>query len=240
MKPPQTQLPLGVRQEPSLGTKLETKGGKAEAVKRQADRIAEVCAEVYRLTGQKVTADDPILLAALFQSELMHRAAQDVSAQFQSTISQGIELLAGAVKAEREHAANIDNALASAYQQLVDGAKKAGDGELATIQLRFARMASETLDNVRREAQRSAPGGLGWRVALGVLSGVIVGLTAGVFMGQRLAPQFTDEQTRLLHNGVLLDEAWPRLPKSAREMFGVRPTLPTPQAGSQKHTEQKK
>lgn len=237
MKQPQNQLPLGGRQEPSLGTKLEVKGGKAEAVKRQADKIAEVCAEVYRLTGQKVTADDPILLAALFQSELMQRAAQDVAGEFQTAIVQGVELLTGAVKAEREHAANIDKALVNAYQQIADGAKKAGDAELATIQMRFARMAAETLDNVRREAQRSAPGGLWWKVVLGVLGGVIVGLTAGVFAGRSLASHFTDEQTRLIHNGVLLDEAWPRLPKSAREVFGI---APTPQAGSEKPASHKK
>lgn len=236
MKPTNTKPPgqpqQGVRQEPTLG-KLEVRGGKAEAVKRQAEKIAEVCAEVYRLTGQKVTADDPILLAALFQSELMHKAGADVAAVFEQTVAKAIAMLADAVKEEREQAANLDKSVAQAFQQIADGAKKVGDGELAAMQARFARAAAETLDNVRQQAQRAAPGGLWWRLAAGAALGAVLGVLGGVYVGRSLAPQFTDEQTRLIHNGMLLDEAWPKLSKSARESFGVEPkSAATPQASA--------
>lgn len=217
----QGQLPFGGKQEPSLG-KLEVKD-RTDAIKRQADKIAEVCAEVYRLTGQKVTADDPILLAALFQSELMHKAGSDVTALFQETVAKSIATLAEAVKEERAQAAQLDKSVALAYQQIAEGAKKIGDNELVSIQARFARAAADTLEQVRREAQRNAPGGWWWKLGTGAAVGALLGVLGGIVMGRNLAPQWTDEQTRLLHNGVLLDEAWPRLPKAARDLFGVAP-----------------
>lgn len=229
-KPP-SQPPQGVKQEPTLG-KLEVRGGKAEAIKRQADKIAEVCAEVYRLTGQKVTADDPILLAALFQSELMHKAGADVAAVFEQTVAKAIAMLADAVKEEREQAANLDKSVAQAFQQIADGAKKVGDGELATMQARFARAAAETLDNVRQQAQRAAPGGLWWKLSVGASFGALLGVVGGVYVGRSLALQFTDEQSRLIHNGMLLDDAWPKLSKSARESFGVVPKSAKPAQAS--------
>lgn len=231
MKPTNTTPPgqpqHGVKQEPTLG-KLEVRCGKAEAIKRQADKIAEVCAEVYRLTGQKVTADDPILLAALFQSELMHKAGADVAAVFEQTVAKAIAMLADAVKEEREQAANLDKSVAQAFQQIADGAKKVGDGELVAMQARFARAAAETLDNVRRQAQRGAPGGSWWKLVVGASLGALLGVLGGLYVGRSLAPQFTDEQSRLIHNGMLLDEAWPKLSKSARESFGVAPKSTVP------------
>jgi hypothetical protein len=219
----QRQLPLGGKQEPTMSKVLEAKGGKSEAIKRQADKIEALCAEIYRLTGQKVTADDPILLAALFQSELINKAGENAAALFQDTVAKSVAQLADAVKAEREQAANLDKTVATAFQQIADGAKKAGDQELATMQGRFARMASETLDQVRRESARRAPGGLWWKLAAMLCSGLAAGLIGGVVLGKGMAPKLSDNQVRLMHNGMLLDEAWPKLPKATREAFQVPP-----------------
>lgn len=216
----QGQLPLtGKKQEPQLGQV----GGKVDAAKRQADKIEELCAEIYRLTGQKVTRDDPILLAALFQSELINKAGENAASLFQDTVAKSVAQLAEAVKEEREQAASLDKSVASAFQQIAEGAKKVGEQELASIQGKFARMASDTLDQVRREAAARAPGGLWWKASAVFLVGALAGLAGGFIVGKGLAPKLSDDQVRLMHNGMLLDGTWPKLPKPARELFGVAP-----------------
>lgn len=227
-RPPQVQLPLTVkRQEPHLGQV----GGKVDAAKRQADKIEELCAEIYRLTGQKVTRDDPILLAALFQSELINKAGENAAALFQDTVAKSVAQLAEAVKEEREQAASLDKSVAGAFQQIADGAKKMGEQELASIQGKFARMASETLDQVRREAAARAPGGLWWKASAVFLVGALTGIAGGFTVGKGLAPKLSDDQVRLMHNGMLLDGTWPKLPKPARELFGVAPKAADAPAG---------
>lgn len=228
---PQGQLPLGVKkQEPQLGQV----GGKVDAAKRQADKIEELCAEIYRLTGQKVTRDDPILLAALFQSELINKAGENAAALFQDTVAKSVALLAEAVKEEREQAASLDKSVAGAFQQIADGAKKMGEQELATIQGRFARMASDTLDQVRRESSAGAPGGIWWKASVVFLVGALSGIAGGFTVGKGLAPRLSDDQVRLMHNGMLLDGTWAKLPKSAREQFGVVPKPPDSPVDSSK------
>lgn len=220
----QGQLPLGgAKREPQLGQVLEAKGGKEDAAKRQADKIEALCAEIYRLTGQKVTKDDPILLAALFQSELINKAGENAAALFQDTVAKSVAQLAEAVKAEREQAASLEKSVASAFQQIAEGASKMSTQELASMQMKFARAASDTLEQVRREAASRAPGGLWWKAGVVLLVGVLAGLAGGFIVGKGLAPRLTDDQVRLMHNGVLLDTAWPKLPKATRELFGVAP-----------------
>lgn len=210
-KPPS---PPPARQEPAQG-KLR--------LHEQDEAIAAVCAEVYRLTGQTITDNDPILLAALFQSELMRKAGADITTAFEQTVARAIAMLAEAVKEEREQAANLDKSVAAAFQQIANGAKAAGDNELATIQGRFARMAAETLDQVRRDAQRTAPRNYRWKMLLATIAGLATGLLASVVLHHSETPRYSDEQARLIHNGLLLDEAWPKLPKAARAAFGVQP-----------------
>ena len=212
MKTPHS--PPSTRQEPTQG-KLR--------LSAQDEAIAAVCAEVYRLTGQTITDNDPILLAALFQSELMRKTGADITTAFEQTVAQAIAMLADAVKEERAQAANLDKSVAAAFQQIANGAKAAGDNELATIQGRFARMAAETLDQVRRDAQRTAPGNYRWKMLLAAVAGLATGLLASVLLHHSDAPRYSDEQARLIHNGLLLDDAWPKLPKAARAAFGVRP-----------------
>ena len=222
MKDPRP-MPPGGRQEPILDKLPAAQGGKGDAARRQAGKLDALCAEIYRLTGQKVTADDPILLAALFQSELINQAGENAAALFQDTVAKSVAQLDEAVEAEREQAGNLDKTVATAFQQIADGAKKTGDQELITLQSRFARMASETLDQVRRESARRAPGGLWWKLGAVLCSGLAAGLIGGVVLSKGMAPRLADEQVRLMHNGMLLDQAWPKLPKAARAAFGVAP-----------------
>lgn len=229
----QRPLPLGGKQEPSLGKVFEAKGGMAEAGKRQADKVEALCSEIFRLTGQKVTAEDPILLAALFQSELIVKAGQSAAAVFQEAVAKSVARLAEMVTAEHDQVANLDRAVANAFQHIADGAKQAGEQELVTMQGRFARMASETLDQIRRESARRAPGGTGWRIGAALCCGLAVGLLGGVLLGKGIDARLSNDQVRLLHNGMLLDEAWPKLPSTARTAFGVPPKAPELSADNQ-------
>jgi len=215
MKTP--HAPPSTRQVPTQG-KLR--------LSAQDEAIAAVCAEVYRLTGQTITDNDPILLAALFQSELMRKAGADITTAFEQTVAQAIAMLADAVKEERAQAANLDKSVAAAFQQIANGAKAAGDAELATMQGRFARMAAETLDQVRREAQRAVPNNYHWKMTLAAVAGLAAGLLGSMLLDHREVPRYSDEQARLIHNGMLLDDAWPKLPKAARAAFGVLPKAP--------------
>jgi len=223
MKTPPSPPPA--RQEPTQG-KLR--------LHEQDEAIAAVCAEVYRLTGQTITDNDPILLAALFQSELMRKAGADITTAFEQTVARAIAMLADAVKEEREQAAKLDKSVAAAFQQIANGAKAAGDNELATLQGRFARMAAETLDQVRRDAQRAAPGNYRWKMLFATIAGLATGLLASVLLHHSETPRYSDEQARLIQNGLLLDEAWPKLPKAARAAFEVQPKAAATQSSADK------
>ena len=220
----QRQLPLGGKQEPALGRVLEAKGGSGEAHQRQASQVEALCAEVFRLTGQKITQDDPIILAALFQSELINKSGANAASQMQEAVSQAVAQLADAVKAERKQATEVQKMVASTFQQIANGTKQVAEQELAAMQARFARMASDTLEQVRREATHKAPGiSLWWRAGACTLAGITAGLIGGMMISGNSGRELSENQIRLMHNGLLLDKAWPKLSKSARETFELSP-----------------
>lgn len=218
------QSPLGGKQEPALGRVLEAKGGSSEAHQRQASQVEALCAEVFRLTGQKITEDDPIIVAALFQSELINKSGANAATHIQDAVSQAVVQLADAVKAERKQATEVQKVVASTFQQIADGTKQVAEQELAAMQARFARMASDTLDQVRREATYKAPRiSVWWRAGAYTLAGITAGLLGGIMIGNHSGGDLSENQIRLMHNGLLLDKAWPRLSKSARETFELSP-----------------
>lgn len=186
---------------------------------KKSEPLSALLVEVFEMTGQKLTVDDPLVVAALVQSSLVKRAGDHAAASLQDAVVQAVAELAQAVKVERETAGNLDRTMAQAFQQITDGAKKAGDSELTTMQTRFARMASETLEQVRKEAGKAAPGGLWWKYSSVLLGGIVFGLLVGFVLGKAKTPKITNEQVRLMHNGMLLDAAWSKLPKVSREMI---------------------
>jgi hypothetical protein len=189
------------------------------ATPKKDESLHALLVEIFEVTGHKVTLDDPVVAAALLQSKLLRRAGDDAAVSLREAVVKVVAELAEAVRVERETAANLDRTVASAFQQITEGAKKAGDQELATMQTRFARVATETLDQVRREAASLAPGGRWWRYSATLLAGLALGLAVGVVIGKSRSPQINQEQIRLMHNGMLLDAAWPKLPKAARDVL---------------------
>lgn len=184
---------------------------------KKDESLHALLVEIFEVTGHKVTLDDPVVAAALLQSKLLRRAGDAAADSLREAVVKVVAELAEAVRVERETAGNLDRTVASAFQQITDGAKKAGDQELAIMQTRFARVATETLDQVRREAARLAPGGRWWRYSATLLAGLALGLIVGVVIGKSRSPQINQEQIRLMHNGMLLDAAWPKLPKTVRD-----------------------
>lgn len=202
--------------EPVMMQSLPDKSSLAQ--ERSSD-IDALLLDIFNVTGNKVTKDDPILVAALIQSSLVKQAGNDAANSLQNAVIQAVAELADAVKVEREQASILDKTVANAFQQITDGAKKVGDQELTTLQTRFSRMASETLDQVRKEGSRQAPGGLTWKITSALFGGVAIGLIAGAFIGKAIAPKITNDQVRLMHNGTLLDASWQKLPKSAHDII---------------------
>jgi hypothetical protein len=190
----------------------------AVPAKSRASEVEELLVNIFELTGQKVTLDDPVVVAALLQSALLKRAGSEAAALVTDATVKVVAELTEAVKVERQQAANLDRTVANAFQQITDGAKKVGDQELTTIQVRFSRMASETLEQVRREAAKRAPGGLLWKLTAMFCGGLAVGVVIGFAVGKSSTPSITNEQVRLMHNGILLDAAWGKLPKNARDL----------------------
>ncbi len=186
---------------------------------KRTQTLDALLVEIFELTGYKVTIDDPILIAALFQSNLVKRAGDDAANSLQNAAVKIVAELTEAVKVEREQAAKFDRTMATAFQQIADGAKTASDNELTLLRTRFASIASETLDQIRKEASRQTPSGLWWKSSAILLGGVVVGLLIGTVVGMAKAPKIPNEQVRLMHNGMLLDAAWSKLPKASRELI---------------------
>lgn len=185
----------------------------------QGSKLATLIVEVFELTGQKLTLDDPVLVAALLQSELVKKAGGDAALMLrEAAMEVGAELIK-AVKVEREHAANLNLAAADALQRIAEGTKAISSAEQASLATRFEQTAIDTLDRIRKEAARQAPGGMRWRYATLGLTGLALGIAGTVIAGQLIVPRVTSEQVRLLHNGMLLDAAWAKLPKAARDVI---------------------
>ncbi len=185
----------------------------------QNNKLAALIVEVFELTGQKLTLDDPVLVAALLQSELVRKAGDDAASMLRDATTEVVAELIEAVKVEREHAANLNRAAADALQRIAEGAKAISNAEQASLATRFEQTAADTLDRVRKEAAKQAPGGMRWRYTSFGLAGLALGIATTVIAGQLIVPRVTSEQVRLLHNGMLLDAAWAKLPKVARDVI---------------------
>lgn len=187
--------------------------------KDKANEIQALLKDVFALTGQKVTIDDPILVAALIQSSLVKRAGADAATSLQNAVVDAVSELAKAVKVEREQAAQLDRTVAEAFVQISESAKIASDKELVSMQTKFARNAAEVLDHVRRESDKYSPKFYKTKLMMSMCVGCFIGLGAGLFVVKTGARGISDDQMRLIHNGALLDNAWAKLPKSAKDLI---------------------
>lgn len=184
------------------------------------DITSALCADIFRLTGRKVAQDDPIVLVALVQSSLMQRASQQAATTIHQATAQTVQALTGAVSVERQHAAALDAKLAGLLQLVCDTAKQACEQEAAACAAQFARTAAAVLEKVHKETAAATPAHRRWRLVIGFALGLSAGLAGGVWLAASRGSVLSNEQIRLLHNGVLLDQAWPKLPAASRRLFG--------------------
>ena len=56
----------------------------------QLDEVDELLRDIFAITGQKVTLNDPIVAAALFQSRLIKRAGGDAAAMLADAVAVGV------------------------------------------------------------------------------------------------------------------------------------------------------
>lgn len=188
----------------------------------EADRRKDaqaLCVEIFEMTGQKLTLEDPIVVAALIQSALVRRAATDAASELQATVRGAAAELIGAAGVKRERMARLDSEIAKAITGISDAAKKVGESELASLQAQFARSATATLDLVRRDASQTAPRDRWWKFAAVLLCGTSAGMLIGFGLIKTTASKITGEQMRLMVNGTLLDTAWSKLPKASRDLI---------------------
>jgi len=181
--------------------------------------IKSLVGEIFQLTGQKVEADDPIVVAALIHSQLIRRAGQDAMTAIQSAVDKALVDLTEAVKEERQAAAQISEATAAAYQQVVSAAKAATEIEAPKMQTQFVSIAQDVLKQVRDEAGASAPAA--WKIKVGlVLSGVVLlgGLAGGIIGAEwygKGAP--SQEQVKQIAAGKDFLQLLPQLDQATRD-----------------------
>lgn len=192
--------------------------------RKQGVDLDALLLEVFERTGVKVTADDPLVAAAMIQSSLVLRAGSQASAALQEAVVKAVDALAQAVRTERETVANVDRSISSAVAQISEAAKTASDHELGAMQARFARVAADTLDQVRQQASLTRVG-IAWRMATCLAVGLVIGGSGCLLLVKLKSASLSPEQLRLMHNGLILDAAWPKLPSSARSVMET-PKLP--------------
>lgn len=184
------------------------------------DSRKELVGEIFRLTGQKVDIDDPIVVAALINAQLIRQAGEDAMFSIQSAVDQVIGDLSAAVKEERKAAADISKSTDLAYQKIISMTKAAAQSEVAKMRQQFSEVVIEILEKVRREAGETAPSG--WKIKFGILalSVMLLSGAAGLAMGMtwfnKVRPS-TALQAQQLSMGKSLMEILPRLDKATKD-----------------------
>lgn len=195
--------------------------GVREKQPASVSELEQLLVDVFERTGQKVGSDDPIVAAALIQSSLMQKAGMTAANALNSAVLSAVAELAEAVKQEREQAAQLDRSVNEAIERLTAGAQTVAEQEYLAMKTRFARAAADTLTDIRRDAAsgQNKRGESWWKAATIALGGIAVGLVCGVLIGKSNVPQMSTDQVRLMHNGMLLDAAWERLPASSKALI---------------------
>jgi hypothetical protein len=132
--------------------------------------------EIFHLTGQKVEIDDPVVVAALINSQLIRQAGEDAMFSIQSALNLAMDDLSESVKEERAAAAEICNAIALADQRISLITTAAEQAEVIKMRAQFSDVVVDMLEQIRKEAGQTAS--YGWKIKFCLLA-----LTAMVWCG---------------------------------------------------------
>lgn len=221
-RPKQADLPLDApaRVEPVLTPPDEPAApAAAAAAVPTPDRIDDLLLQIFKITGQKFTRDDPVVVAALLQASLLDDAAQSVAGTLQQRSDAASAAMTAAIAASQRHVETVDRAMARAQAQIADGIHAVSEQELIALRASFARTAAETLDHIRRNVLKRSGWRHWWRDPAGCCVGLAFGLTVGTITTLAVTYGPSREDIRLMHNGMLLDAAWPQLPHSQRMLI---------------------
>lgn len=183
------------------------------------DSRKELVGEIFRLTGQKVDIDDPVVVAALINAQLIRQAGEDAMFSIQSALDQVIGDLSTAVNEERKAAADISKATDLAYQKIISMTKAAAQSEVVKMRQQFSEVVTEILERVRREAGEQAPSE--WKIKFGILALSVMllsgaaGLAVGMTWFNKVRP--TALQAQQLSMGKTLMELLPKMDKATKE-----------------------
>jgi hypothetical protein len=183
------------------------------------DRIDEVILQIFKLTGQKVARGDPVVVATLLQASLLDDTTQKVGEQLIKRSDEAAASLTSAIAASRAHVESVDRSVARAFTQMASSVHAVSDQELTALRASFARTAAETLDHIRRNVLRRSGWRHWWRDPAACCVGLTFGLALGCLATLAILRVPSTEQQRLLHNGMLLDAAWPTLTAHERALI---------------------
>lgn len=184
------------------------------------DSRKELVGEIFRLTGQKVDVDDPVVVAALINAQLIRQAGEDAMFSIQSAVDLAIGDLSTAVKEERKAAAGISKSTDLAYQKIISMTKAASQSEVAKMREQFSEVVIEILEKMRSEAGETAPSG--WKIKFGMLALSVIllsgaaGLAVGMTWFNTVRPS-TALQAQQLSMGKSLMEILPQLDKATKD-----------------------
>lgn len=189
------------------------------------DPRKDLVGEIFKLAGQKVDIDDPIVTAALINSHLIRQAGEDAMFSIQSAIDQALTDLSTAVKEERKAAADISKSTDLAYQKIISMTKTAAHSEVGKMRAQFSDVVMEMLEQVRREAGEAAPSG--WKIKFGILilSVILLSGAAGLAVGATWfgkEPPVTAEQAHQLAIGRAFLALLPKLDKATKEKLALQ------------------
>ena len=167
----------------------------------EAQPIQKLINEVFEATGQKLTADDPLVSAAMIQSSLVRAAVSEACAGLVNNIK--------TVASEAQLSAKHNS---QAQADLVSKNVEASLQQLLTRSMSTAAIIATSR----------------LRLALYLFAASISGALISLLVMHHL--EFSDSgQARLLHNGALLDEVWPTLPAETKRLFLSKPPVATNQ-----------
>lgn len=175
------------------------------------DRRTELMEEIFRITGQKVVSDDPIITAALIQAELILKAGEAAAGLMDRSAQDLVRAAATENEAARSYLEK------SGYlQQRV---------EPKQLQLIIAGIASEVSAAIKKESVSTVR--LVWtsKVMIATLmmavlvgaGGIVLGALFGPTLSPSLAPALSREQRSQIHIGQAILRVLPQLDKETRD-----------------------
>lgn len=207
---------------PPPAAQVAREAGQAESpvrpIAESSGDIDELLVEIFSRTGMRVDRNDPLVAAALIQSNLMRRAATDASRTMQQAVIKCTAELAEAARIEREGSASLERTVHTAFERVSEAAKQVGDRELENLRARFTRTAEDALAQIRSAASLNVMT-VRWRMAASLLLGLALGSGCAVWwVGLKLGAR-SPEEIRLMNNGQVLDSAWSKLPASTKKLM---------------------